>query len=210
MLSWRKTWASHGVREAPEGGRSDLGREGRAGVLEFDLPGEVGGAHEGTMLCSHGCVESSHHLVFVVCKWGPAGAGSCTRSSGQWLTHSPGFCHLPAFPASKGRLSAGALGPLAGPARGPGRVRFRPCAVWGVRTAVPGRGCQDHGQRGPAGFGPPSPLRCQCTPGGGLSPSGGGSGPVRRGTASSAPHLRPGHSRVTGWGVPGCVCTHQH
>ena len=102
---------SHGVREAPEGGRSDLGREGRAGVLECDLPGVGGGAHEGTMLCSHGCVESSHHLVFVFCKWGPAGAGACTRSSGQWLTHSPGFCHLPAFPASKGRLSAGALAP---------------------------------------------------------------------------------------------------
>lgn len=39
MLPLRETCVSHGVREAPEGGRSGLGREGRAGVPECGLLG---------------------------------------------------------------------------------------------------------------------------------------------------------------------------
>lgn len=153
MLSWRETWASHGVREAP-----DLGREGRAGVLDCDLPWAGGRRVRGR--CSAVMVALNHFITSCLCFISGA-------QRGQVHAHAPEFGAVarsqarllppPCLPCLEGQTLSWGPGP-------PGRTCPRswegqvlPMSVWGVRAAVPHRGCQDHGRRSPAGFSPPLP-----------------------------------------------------
>ena len=115
----------------------------------------------------------------------------------------------PRLPCLEGQtLSSGPArwgpGPLAGPARGPGRVRSvrmrrvacpDSCPQPGLPVPRPGQQCPAQPR--------PHPSGTQRTPGGGLSPSGGGSGPVCRATPSSTPGSGRGAAGSLGRGCLG-------
>lgn len=84
------------------------------------------------------------------------------RNWGQWLTHGPALCHLPAFPASKDRLSAqaptsGALGPWQDLSEVlEGQVCFHAHAVCPDSCPQPGCLCRGSAQWCPARSSPPT------------------------------------------------------
>ena len=145
-----------------------------------------------------------HRLVSVFCERGPAGAGARQGTGGSGsLTVPLSATSPPSLPLrTDSQLRPRPLGPWA-PWQDLSEVLggsgLCPCAMRCVQTAVPSQGCLCCGPLSGARQGPvPHPSSAQRTPGGGLSPLGGSSGPVCRGTPSSTPSS--GRGTAGSWG----------